>query len=451
MSVLSDWSWFLDGWIIAVGILCAVACSLLGNFLVLRRMSLLGDAVTHAVLPGLAIAFLITGSRQNLPMFIGAVILGLLTAFLTEWIRRWGRVDEGASMGVVFTSLFALGLVIIVQAADKVHLDADCVLHGALELTPLDTVAVAGWKVPVAAVTLSGVILVNSLFVLLFFKELTIASFDPALAATVGIPVGLVHYSLMMLVAITAVASFECVGSILVVAMFVVPPAAALLLTNRLSRMICLSALIAAGSAVLGHLGALIIPSWWGFRSTSTAGMMAVSAGALFSLALVFSPQHGLLAKAGRHQLLSLRILSDDVIALLFRREERNGQLATHRDALRRALLADRLSFAAVLWMLRLQGEITGFRMISLTRHGRAVARGVVRSHRLLERYLVDEAGVPLERVHQQAERMEHFTDRDMRDRLEQAIDAASIDPHGRQIPPEVVPGERPPASPPSV
>ena len=111
---MANWSWELDGWIVAAGVLCALAASLLGNFLVLRRMSMLGDAITHAVLPGLAVAFFVSESRSSIPMFIGAVIVGVLTALFTEWIRRFGRVDEGASMGVVFTSLFALGLVMIV-------------------------------------------------------------------------------------------------------------------------------------------------------------------------------------------------------------------------------------------------------------------------------------------------------------------------------------------------
>ena len=138
MEALNDWTWALDGWITAVGILCAVSASLLGNYLVLRKMSLLGDAITHAILPGLAVAFFISDSRSSLPMFLGAVIVGVLTALFTEWIRGVGRVDEGASMGVVFTSLFALGLVLIVQAADHVDLDPGCVLYGSIEFTPLD-------------------------------------------------------------------------------------------------------------------------------------------------------------------------------------------------------------------------------------------------------------------------------------------------------------------------
>ena len=197
MDALANWSWSLDGWIVAAGVLCAVAAALPGNFLVLRRMSLLGDAITHAVLPGLAVAFFVSNSRSSLPMFLGAVIVGVLTALFTEWIRRLGKVDEGASMGVVFTSLFALGLVMIVQAADNVHLDADCVLYGAIEMTPLDTMSLAGHDIPQAVVTLAIVLVVNTVFVLVFFKELKISSFDASLATTSGFNAGLMHLSLI--------------------------------------------------------------------------------------------------------------------------------------------------------------------------------------------------------------------------------------------------------------
>ena len=134
-----DW-YAIDTWIVIVGMLAAVSCTLLGNFLVLRQMSMMGDAISHAVLPGLAVAFLVTGARASLTMFIGAAVVGVLTAVFTQWISRFGKVDQGASMGIVFTTLFALGLVLIVQAADHVDLDASCVLYGAIELTPLDIV-----------------------------------------------------------------------------------------------------------------------------------------------------------------------------------------------------------------------------------------------------------------------------------------------------------------------
>jgi len=303
--------WYtLDTWIVIVGMLAAIACALLGNFLVLRKMSMMGDAISHAVLPGLAIAFLITGARASLTMFIGAAIVGVLTAVFTQWVSRFGKVDEGASMGIVFTTLFALGLLLIVQAADHVDLDASCVLYGAIELTPLDVVwrpAVFGFvfEVPRAALVLAAVCVVNLLFVVLFFKELRISSFDAELATTMGISANLMHYLLMTLVAVTTVAAFEAVGSIIVIAMLIVPAATAHLLTDRLDVMVLLSVVFAAFSAVLGHLAALVAPSWLGFdpavvETTSTSGMMAVMAGVLFAVVLFFSPSHGILAKRFR-------------------------------------------------------------------------------------------------------------------------------------------------------
>ena len=438
MHALSTWSWALDGWIVAAGVLCAVASALLGNFLVLRRMSLLGDAISHAVLPGLAAAFFLSGSRSSLPMFLGAVLVGVLTALFTEWIRGIGRVDEGASMGVVFTSLFALGLVMIVQAADHVDLDPGCVLYGAIEMTPLDTVSVAGYDMPRAVVMLGVVTAVNAAFVLLFFKELKISAFDPALASTTGFSARLMHYLLMALVAVTAVASFESVGNILVVAMFVVPPAAAYMLTDRLPLMIGLSVLLAALSAVLGHIGALVVPSWFGFQSTTTAGMMAVAAGSVLLLAIVFAPRHGVLVKWVRRRLMAWRILADDIAALLYRLKERGADTPTTLEHLRGVLLADRATLWFVLLWLRITGEVErddgAYRLSS---RGESRALGLVRSHRLWEEYLVAHAGLTADRIHEKAEHFEHFTDDEMRHQLDTATRSPRVDPHGTPIPEE--------------
>ena len=303
--------WYsIDTWIVVVGILAAVACALLGNFLVLRKMSMMGDAISHAVLPGLAIAFLITGARSSLTMFIGAAVVGILTAIFTQWVSRFGKVDEGASMGIVFTTLFALGLLLIVQAADHVDLDASCVLYGAIELTPLDVVwrpQLFGynWEVPRAVLVLAPVCAVNLLFVILFFKELRISSFDSELATTMGIHANVMHYLLMTLVAITTVAAFEAVGSIIVIAMLIVPPAAAHLLTDRLDLMVLISVVLAILAAILGHVTAILLPGWLGLDprvvdATSTSGMMAVMAGLIFAVVLLCAPRHGMLVKMFR-------------------------------------------------------------------------------------------------------------------------------------------------------
>ena len=265
-------------------------------------MSMMGDAISHAVLPGLALAFLFTSSRTSLAMFIGAALVGVITAVFTQWISRFGKVDEGASMGIVFTSLFAIGLLLIVQAADHVDLDPSCVLYGAIELTPLDVI----WRptlfglefhVPRAALVLGAIVVLNLGFLVSFFKELRISSFDPELATTMGINSNLVHYLLMSLVAVTTVAAFEAVGSIIVIAMLIVPPATALLLTDRLWVMVVLSVVFACASALLGHISALVVPNWFGFDGTSTSGMMAVVSGLLFTLIMFVAPRHGLLSK----------------------------------------------------------------------------------------------------------------------------------------------------------
>lgn len=276
-----------DTWIVVVAVFTAVSCALPGCFLVLRKISMMGDAISHAVLPGLAIGYLVSGSRTSILIFLGAVVAGILTAWFTQWISERGRVEAGASMGIVFTALFAVGLILIVQGAERVDLDPDCVLYGALELVPLDvafTFATGQFviEVPRAAVTLSVILLVNTSVLLLLFKEFRISAFDPALAEAQGIFPRRMHYLLMTMVAVTTVAAFEAVGSIMVIAMLIVPPATAQLLTRRLGPMLLLSAALAALAGIFGHLGALLIPPMLGFEGTNTAGMMATMAGLLF-------------------------------------------------------------------------------------------------------------------------------------------------------------------------
>lgn len=438
MGGLEQWNWFLDGWIIVAGMLCAASTALLGNFLVLRKMSMLGDAITHAILPGLAAAFMISDSRSSLPMFLGAVIAGILTALFTEWIRGFGKVDEGASMGVVFTSLFALGLVMIVQAADHVDLDPGCVLYGAIELTPLDTILVNGWEIPRVVLVLSIVLLINVLFVVFFYKELKLSSFDPALATTTGFNATFIHYTLMTLVAVTAVASFETVGNILVVAMFVVPPAAAYMLTDRLGWMIVLSIVLALIAAVTGHLSAITVPRWFGYQSTSTAGMMAVASGLLFIVAALFAPRHGILVIFGRRQMLSWKILAEDIIALMYRIEERDPDQRPNASDLQEILFSRKLPTKLCLRYLKKQGQtVETAGTFALTETGRDLGRQLVRSHRLWEHYLVEHAGMTAENIHKQAERLEHVTDRILRDKLNADTLETDQDPHGRPIPPE--------------
>jgi manganese/zinc/iron transport system permease protein len=431
-----EWT-FIDTWIVFVGALSAGACALLGNYLLLRRMSMMGDAISHAVLPGLAIAFLITGSRDSLPMLMGAILVGVITTLMIQGIDRLSGLDRGASMGVVFTTLFAIGLILIRQAADHVDLDPSCVLYGAIELTPLDTVALLGWEIPQAAITSGFMLVLNLLFVLVFFKELKITSFDPALATTMGFNADAIHYVLMTLVAATTIAAFESVGSILVIAMLIVPGATAHLMTDRLGAMLFISIVFAVLSAFLGHLGAITIPTWFGFRDTSTAGMMAVATGFLFLLAFFFSPRYGVFSRIASQFRLGLRIVGDDILGFLYRYQELAPAEAEPIPAteIKNALRSD-LAVNMMIWRLKAKGFVQqkngGY---ALTSSGLNAGKGLIRSHRLWESYLCNVMGYCDADVHQHAHQFEHFTDPKLQEALVQVTGNPDQDPHHREIP----------------
>ncbi|OTA42134.1 MAG: iron ABC transporter, partial [Symbiobacterium thermophilum] len=227
--------------IVAVGALVAGSAGLVGSFLVLRRMTMLGDAISHAVLPGIALGFLLTGSRAAPVMLVAAALFGLLTAYLVQALQRAG-VQEDAGMGVTFTAFFSLGVVLISAFAGRVHLDLDHVLYGEIAFAPWDLWVVGGRSLgPRALWTMGTVFLIDLVAITLFFKELKICSFDPETAAVQGVNVRAFHYLLMTLVSLTTVGAFDAVGAILVVAMLVLPGATAYLLTHRLETMLALS------------------------------------------------------------------------------------------------------------------------------------------------------------------------------------------------------------------
>lgn len=280
-------------WIILTGALAGGACALLGTFLVLRRMSMLGDAISHSVLPGIAIAFLITQSRASVPMLLGAAALGVLTTFLVETLHRRGGLQQDASIGVTFTWLFAVGVILISRYVRSVDLDQDCVLYGDIAYVPLYLVTLGGVVLPESVVMLGGIFLLNLLFVLIGYKELKITSFDPALATSLGISATLWHYLLMGMVSVTTVGAFWSVGAILVVALLIAPAATAWLLTDKLNRMLLYAVFISVVSSIAGYYLALWLDG-------SPAGAMAVASGVCFALALFFSPTHGVIAKKFR-------------------------------------------------------------------------------------------------------------------------------------------------------
>lgn len=430
------------------GTLAVVICGLLGNFLVLRRLSLMGDAISHAVLPGLVAGFLITGSRATIPMFLGAAAAGIATVVLVELVRKLGRLDSGAAMGVVFSILFALGVVLIKQAAaENVDLDPDCVLNGQLEDVFWLAVPVEGsaWSflspgalgaLPRELITLLIVTAVVAVFIALFFKELRLAAFDPALATSLGFNAGVLHYALMLLVAAAVVASFEAVGSILVVAMLICPAATARLLTDRLASQIWVSLGVSLAAGVSGYLLAAHAPLWLGGSSSlSASGMMTVVAGVLLVAAIIGAPRYGVVARRLRTLRLAVTIAREDLLAMLYRLEEAGRPPALPLRHIRQALgdgLVMRLAARSALRRDELAREDDELR---LTMRGRDAARGTIRSHRLWESYLVQVLGLRPDHVHRAAMDLEHVTDAAMSRRLAGDV-RTPRDPHDRPIPP---------------
>jgi manganese/zinc/iron transport system permease protein len=264
--------------ILLTGSFIAITCSLLGCFLVLRKMAMVGDAISHSVLPGIVIAYLISGSRDSLTMIIGAGIVGILTTLLIENLHSKIRLQEDATIGVVFTTFFSIGVILISANAENIDLDQDCVLYGELAHIPLDSIYLNGVSVgPPSMYIAGGLLLTVLVFVMLFFRKLQVTTFDPGFAASLGISTLVWHYALMSMVSITTVISFEAVGAILVVAFLIVPAATAYLITTKLNKMLKLATLIALLSTIGGYYMAYLLDA-------SIAGSMSTVAGIIFML-----------------------------------------------------------------------------------------------------------------------------------------------------------------------
>ncbi|MBT2290790.1 metal ABC transporter permease [Paenibacillus albidus] len=277
-------------WILLTAALVGLSCGMIGVLLILRRMAMMADAISHTVLLGIVVAFLVTRELSGYHMLIGAVIAGLLTSVLIQWLQSRGVQGE-ASIGVVFTTLFAVGVILIATQVGNAHLDVKHALMGEITFVPWTTVHLP-WigDIPEATLILAAVLLIVVIAIIAFYKEWKITSFDPALAASLGIPVIVMHYAFMSLLSITTVAAFDAVGAIMVVAMLITPAAAAYLWTDRLSVMFGLSGGFGVGSAVAGYY----IASW---LDTSISGSMAFATGIVFLLSFLMSPKHGLISR----------------------------------------------------------------------------------------------------------------------------------------------------------
>jgi manganese/zinc/iron transport system permease protein len=361
--------------ILTTGALVASGCALLGTFLVLRKMSLVGDAISHAILPGIAIGFALTHSRNSLVMLIGAGIAGLITVWLVELLYRSRRVYEDTSIAIVFPALFALGVIFMERYAHYVDLDPDCVIYGDIEYAPLDRAVIAGVDFGPRSLWRLGIItLLNLGFVLLCYKELKLCTFDPALAESLAYSPSRMHYLLMSAVSITTVMAFESVGAILVVAFLIVPAAAAYLLTDRLALMLVLAVVIGVVSSTTGYFVAREE-----VLDCSVSGAMASMAGFWFVLVWLLAPRHGLLATLFRRRRLRKQFAGDLLLIHL-------GKVGTLHEV--DALSHDRLGWDprfnhAILNDLERRGLVAERQgALVLTAEGEAAVEALGREHR---------------------------------------------------------------------
>ncbi|MDQ3626186.1 MAG: metal ABC transporter permease [Verrucomicrobiota bacterium] len=287
-------------WIALMGFFVATACGLIGNYLILRRMALVGDAISHSILPGIAIAFLLANSRNTWVMFVGALAAGILTTVIIDVIHKRSRVKQDAAIGIAFSTLFAIGVIPISLYADKVDLDQECVLYGEIAFVPLaPLVQLGGFSFgPEPVLRMGIVMLLTGLLIVLFYKELLVSSFDPGLAASLGISAAVMHYALMSMLSVVVVSAFESVGAILVIAMLILPGATASLLSHRLPVVLALSVVHGALSSLLG----IHVAVW---LECSMAAAMVVMGAVLFILAWIFSPREGLIARWLSHRTIS--------------------------------------------------------------------------------------------------------------------------------------------------
>jgi manganese/zinc/iron transport system permease protein len=270
--------------------LVATACAVLGVFLVLRRVALMGDAVSHAVLPGIVAVFLLTQSRAPFQVIVGAAIFAIVCVLAIEWLRGTGLIAADAAIGLVFPALFALGVLGVHRYAANIHLDLDSTIYGEIAFAPFRTVEIGGVLVAQSLIINGAVAIVNLALITLIWKELKATTFDPEFSQSVGLNPTWVSRMLLVAVSVTAVTAFESVGAILVVALLIVPAAAAYLVTDRLWAMVAIAVGIGWISAVVGHAGAVR-------ADASIAGAMGVTAAVIFAIALVASPKYGLLAR----------------------------------------------------------------------------------------------------------------------------------------------------------
>ncbi len=394
-----------------VGLMCGV----LGCFIVLRNMAMIGDALSHAILPGVVVAFMIVG-YSTLGFFVGSVVAGLLTAFAITWIQQNIKTKNDAAIGIVFTAMFSIGVMGISSISRTgVHLDLKDFLFG----------NVLGVKNEDLYLT-AGVMVYVLVSIIVFYRYLFVTTFQPVIAETMGISVNKMHYFLMLMLSFAVVASLGTVGVILVVAMLITPASTALLLSDKLNRVLFIAGLVGLLSAIIGLVLAIIF-------DTTPGPAMTVVATFFYALAALFAPKKGLVFKYFQKRKLQRKIQLEDIMKWGLRMKNK-GQLTM--EGLQNHLGFSNTLMKKQLATLKGQGYLTYTAdTINFTEKGKEEAMRLVRAHRLWETYLVNEMGLEAGQIHEDAEKYEHLLTQEMLDEVDMALGFPTEDPHGSPIP----------------
>ncbi len=411
---------------LAGSLLLGMSCGLLGAFIVVRKMALVGDALSHAVLPGVALGFLWNMTKDPIAIFVGATIAGLLGTMVVGWITRTTRLKEDAALGLVLASFFAVGscLMTMIQRLPTGNKSGiDKFLFG-------QAAALGARDVTLMAVTT----VLTVLLVVLFYKEFLVMSFDAVFARTIGLPVRLLHEGFMLLLAFAVVVALQAVGVVLVSAMLITPAAAAYLLTDRMHRMVLLSALF---GLLAGGTGAFL--SFLG-NNLPTGPFMVLGASTVFGLAFLFAPRHGVVPRWWRRRSRSHRISRENTLKAIYRAledQDFNAEGVTIEELAerRRETLEEVREQVSALAANGLATFDEPRGAVHVTPEGWRLACSVVRNHRLWELYLTNAANYQADHVHEDAERIEHILGEEMVRQIERRLAYPNRDPHGRAIP----------------
>ena len=408
-----EWAWRA----LLASSMVGLMCGLLGCFIVLRNMALIGDALSHAILPGVVIAFVFVG-HSIVGFFIGSVIAGLISAVAITWIQHQAKTKNDAAIGIVFTAMFSIGVIGIswLSRNEGVHLDLKDFLFG-------NVLGVENEDLWLTSATCFYVIL----SIVVFYRYFFISTFQPTIAQTMGISVKLIHYYLMLLLSFAVVAALQTVGVILVVAMLITPASTALLLTNRLNRVLILSAVIGVISAILGLIAAILF-------ETTPGPAMAIVTTLFYLLALLAAPERGIIAKKIIQIRVTEKIRNEHVLKESLKLAK-NNKLSF--ESLLEKLDISHSKLKSQIVKLKKLGFFESSSKLQLSLDGKNKASGLVRAHRLWETYLVDQIGLDETQIHDDADRYEHYLSDEILDEVDATLGFPTKDPHGSPIPPK--------------